>query len=216
MNRRTIAAASLALFFVLLLMAQIRAEPHSGFIIDGADATAYMTTTGSSELIILVAGVPPRFVVESANAMRYYNLTPVPAALQTLLGQIGDRFVIEYANANRFHELTYPVALIGDTVPPQISSVASASAGANSISVTWQTNEFATSTLRYGTQPGNYPHTITNSLYRMQHTITLSGPVVGGKYYYLVSSTDRSGNTSQSQEYQFTVPLRVYLPFVRR
>jgi hypothetical protein len=216
MSKRTTLATSLALFIVLLLIAQIRAEPRSSFIIDGADATAYLTTTESSELIMLIAGVPPRFVVESANAMRYYNVAPVPADLETLLGQIGVRFVIEYANANRFYGSTYPVALISDTVPPQISGTTSSSAGANSVSITWQTNEFATSTVRYGTQPGNYPHTITDNLYRTQHTITLSGLVVGGKYYYRVSSTDRSGNTSQSPEYQFTMPLRVYLPLVRR
>jgi hypothetical protein len=215
MKTKIIAATTLALLFVLSLMAQTRAEPNA-FIIDGADATAYLAITGSSELTTLVAGVPPRFVVESANAMRYLNIVPVPGELQTLLGQIGDRYIIEYANANRFHDLTYPVALIGDAVPPQISSVGSGPGGNNGIVIAWQTNEFATSTVRYGTQPGNYTHTLTDNLYRTQHTVAILGLIVGNKYYYRVSSTDRSGNTSQSHEYQFTVPLRVYLPFVRR
>jgi hypothetical protein len=187
-----------------------------GFTIIGADGANYFPTAGSSELEGLISQVPPRFILQFAEGLKYHTVEPAPEALVTLISQIGHRYVLQHAGGNRFYATAYPVVLIGDTVPPQISGVAVASAGAKSASVTWQTNELATSTLRYGTQPGNYPHTITNSLYRMQHTITLSGLVVGGKYYYRVSSTDRSGNTSQSQEYQFTVPLRVYLPFVRR
>ena len=93
----------------------------TGFIITNADATTYVTTTASSQLISLTSLVPPRFVVEYANGMHFYNMPPIPSTLLTLMGQVPDRFVIQYANANRFYGFTYPAAMISDTLPPQIT-----------------------------------------------------------------------------------------------
>ena len=83
--------------------------------------------------------------------------------------------------------------------------------------ITWATDEFATSTVLYGTQPGVYSQTVSDPLYTKQHSITLTGLPPGTMpYYYVVRSTDRSGNTATSSEYTFNTQPFVYLPLIMR
>ena len=83
--------------------------------------------------------------------------------------------------------------------------------------ITWATDEFATSTVLYGTQPGVYSQTVSDPLYTEQHKITLTGLPPGTiPYYYVVRSTDRSGNTATSSEYTFNTQPFVYLPLIMR
>ena len=220
----------------------------TGFIISNADAAACVTTEVSPTLITLVGEVTPRFVVQSANGMRYYDLPPISSTLTllmaqvgrrfvvqyanglryydlppisstltSLMAQVGDRFVIQYANANRFYSVTYPIAMIGDTAPPQISTPPAIIAfGPDSTTLQWITDEFATTVLKYGSQPGNYTHTLTDTLYFKLHEFTLTALTPGQRYYFRADHTDRSGNVFQSQEYNFVARVSVYLPLVLR
>ena len=196
----------------------------SGFVISGADATTYLSTMGSAELSTALAGVATRFVAESADAMHYLAIAPIPVDLQNSLGQLVARFVFEYADANRVLGFAYPVALIADTVPPQLSALTVTDIDAGTVHISWTTNEFARVDFSYGTQPGVYTHTFSDPLYYTSHQITLSGLAAGVTYYYRVTNTDRSGNAIQSGERSFTVRVPtptptsrvVYVPFVRR
>ena len=143
-------------------------------------------------------------------------MTPISSDLQGLLAQAGDRIAFQYANANRLYGFTYPLGLVGDTTPPLISGLAVNSIGTGVVMISWTTNEFAATTLRYGVQPGIYTQTITDTLYYKLHEFTVSGLTIGARYYYRIVNTDRSGNGFQSQEYNFTVPSFVYLPLIRR
>jgi len=155
-----------------------------------------------------------RVVVEYANAIYRKDLPALPGEFQTLLGQVSERVVFQYANANRQESLVYPQALFNDTTPPQISDVSASLISTDSAVITWTTDEFATSTVLYGTQSGNYTWTVSDPLYAKQHEVVLSGITPGATYYYKVRSTDRSGNTATSSEYSFTAKLYVYLPLI--
>jgi hypothetical protein len=175
--------------------------------------------TVPSPLQTLLDHVSDRIIVQYANTIRQDDLAAVPSALQTLLGQVSDRIILQYANANRGLQLVYPVALINDTTSPQVSGIAASMMGSDSAIITWTTDEFATSAVLYGTQPGVYPQTVSDPLYAKQHKITLTGLTPGTTYYYYkVRSTDRSGNTTTSSEQSFTaqVEVYVYLPLVMR
>ena len=208
----------LAITLAIILVAPVLtlANPASceigGFIINNADAVECVSTTPSSELNLLIARVGPRFVIEYANGIKYYSLTPISKELQDLLSQVADRFVIQYANANRFYSLSYPVELIGDNTPPQISNLSANSVGL----VQWNTDEYATGEVRYGTQPGTYPYIISDPLFYKLHRITLINLTPGTTYYYIVSCTDRSGNIDESMEQSFIASQPIYLPLVRR
>jgi len=189
------------------------------FVVEFAHANQYYTLTAiPTALNDLLATLQPRFVIEFARANKYYALTPIPSQFDTLLGQIAPRFVLEFAKANRYIALSFPVDLINDTTPPQGSNITVKPAGETSTTITWTTDEYADSTVRCGTQSGNYTMTFTDPLYVKQHSITLTDLTAGTTYYCVCSSTDLSGNTYQSQEFSFeqVEETFIYLPLVLR
>jgi hypothetical protein len=189
------------------------------FAIEFANANeVYSLTAVPDALSNLLSTIQPRFVVEFANANRFYTLTPMPAQLDTLLGQIAPRFVLEFANANREIALGFPVDLIDDTTPPQGSNIEATSVGDTSATISWTTDEYADSTVKCGTQSGNYTITVSDPLYVKVHAVDLSELEPETTYYCQVSSTDQSGNTYQSQEFSFELIQEsfIYLPLALR
>ncbi|MFZ1402919.1 MAG: fibronectin type III domain-containing protein [Anaerolineae bacterium] len=172
-------------------------------------------TAPPTDLRTLFAQVPARIVLQHANTMRQAALTAPPGELRTLFGQVVNRIILQYANTSRQVTLAYPVALIGDTAPPQISNVVVTRVGA-SIRVTWNTNEFANSTVLYGMQTGSYPQSVTNPLFERQHEINLTGLRGGTTYFLRVRSADLSGNTATGAERSIVAGGGVYLPYVAR
>ena len=167
-----------------------------------------------TSLQTLLDQVSDRIIVQYANAIREDDLAALPSTLQALLGQVSDRIIFQYANANRESQLVYPATLINDATPPQISDISASLTGSDSAAITWTTDEFATSTVLYGTQPGMYPQTVSDPLYTKQHRVIVTGLTSGPTYYYKVCSTDRSGNTTTSMEHGFSTQRYVYLPLV--
>lgn len=194
-----------ALFIILVLgifLMTFQAFGQSGgFIISGADAVVYLDQADSPTLDNLIALVAQRFVVRYANRMKYLDLVPIPSTLRDLFLQVKDRFIFQYANANRFIDLNYPANLVGDTDPPAIQNLAVNSSGL----VSWDTDEYADGELFWGEQSGNYTLAISNTLYSLSHQLQMSGITPGKIYYYIVASSDRSGNTAQSQEHTFVI-----------
>ena len=159
-----------------------RSQPEQ-FIIQNADDSHTSTLAGSAGLGALISSVPPRFVLANANDNVFQALEPAPAALLALLGQVPGRFVLRHANANRFFPLNYPLGLINDATPPQVSQVAAGAVSGNRIRITWTSNEFTTSLVEYGSQPGAYTGSVQDNQYRVQHEITISGISSGVTYY---------------------------------
>ncbi len=91
-----------------------------------------------------------------------------------------------------------------DDTPPVISSVVSTGITNNSAMITWDTNESSDSLVKYGTISGVYTSEEYNATNVTSHNITLTGLDAEATYYYLVSSTDTSGNAAESAEYSFT------------
>lgn len=210
----------------LLLAPSVPAASQGGdtISIDGADEVSTVAVSPSQGLTNSLAVVGPRFVLQYANQLRYIELATVPASLQTLLAQVSDRFVLQYANANRLLRLSYPLALINDHALPVISALVASASSTGIATITWTTDEFATGSVSYGTQPGVYTATVSDPLYAKGHMLTLPGLTLGVTYYYQVTSTDLSGNSAVSSEYSFTAQTPtptpeqgpVYVPLVRK
>ncbi len=192
------------------------------FVMEFANTNCYYTLTPiPTALDDLLDTLQSRFVMEFANANKVYTLMPIPGQLNTFLGQIAPRFILQYANANRELELNFPVGLIDDSTPPQGSAIEVETAGESSTTISWTTDEFADSTVQYGTQSGAYTMISSDPLYVKQHNVTLTGLTSETTYYCKVSSTDLSGNTYQSQEFSFEQvdeygSYWVYLPLILR
>ena len=83
---------------------------------------------------------------------------------------------------------------------PQVSYVSDVMA-----IVTWETDEFSDSVVRFGGSSGSYTRIATATQMAMHHVVVLTNLGAQTKYYFVVSSTDPGGNVSErSAEKWFT------------
>ena len=99
---------------------------------------------------------------------------------------------------------TFTVTGEADETPPEISNVASSDITENSATITWDTNEVSDSLVKYGTASGVYTDEESDAADVTSHSIGLAGLAADTTYYYVVNSTDPSGNSAESDEYSFT------------
>ncbi len=98
---------------------------------------------------------------------------------------------------------SFKIATTPDTTPPVISNVASGSITASSATITWDTDEAATSTVEYGLTT-SYGSTETVAGLSTSHSVGLSGLSASTTYHYRVVSEDASSNSASSGDFTFT------------
>jgi peroxiredoxin len=98
-----------------------------------------------------------------------------------------------------------------DETPPTISGVGVSNIAESSATITWKTNEDATSQVEYGKTETYGLKTVENTNLTTNHTVTLSQLDDGTTYYFQVISKDSSGNiaTSDNQTFETTVAIPV-------
>jgi len=167
----------------------------------------------STDLFNVTSNVTPRIMAEYANTIYRNDLDEIPADLANLTDEAPPkRLIIEHANSNYYEKLIFPKELINDTTPPIITNVTVTKITNNSATIKWDTDEIADSLVKYGKVSGVYTKSEENSLFVKKHTIELTGLLSGTCYYFVVNSTDQSGNSNESIEYNFitTGELKVF------
>jgi len=97
-----------------------------------------------------------------------------------------------------------------DDLAPTITNVKVSNVNGENAVVTWDTNEKASSAVRYGisdiSESGSINSSVNSSKdnYSTTHTVTLTGLIPATKYLFVTSSTDAAGNIAQSSESSFT------------
>lgn len=91
----------------------------------------------------------------------------------------------------------------GDITPPIISDVAVSNITGSEATVTWTTNEPATSRVEYGTTVG-YGSNLSDATLAISHSITLIGLNSETLYHFRVLSEDESANEAASPDGTFT------------
>ena len=89
-----------------------------------------------------------------------------------------------------------------DTMPPVISNI-QVTPGETSATVTWTTDEPATSSVAYGQSAAYENGSVGDSALVIEHTITLTNLVSETLYHYQVISVDGSGNSASSTDLIF-------------
>ncbi|MCP4221236.1 MAG: MBL fold metallo-hydrolase [bacterium] len=92
----------------------------------------------------------------------------------------------------------------GGDLPPVISNVQSSGLADTSATITWTTNEAATSIVKYGTATGTYTLTAQDANLVTSHSLSLTGLTEGTTYYYVVESADSANQPTTSFENTFT------------
>jgi len=91
-----------------------------------------------------------------------------------------------------------------DNISPIISNIQASNITYNSSTITWDTNEQATSQIEYGITTNYGNSTTYNSILKTSHNHYLSGLSDETQYHYRVMSVDSSGNQAISNDYTFT------------
>ena len=90
-----------------------------------------------------------------------------------------------------------------DASAPIISSVLATVTSTSSVTITWTTNEPATSYVNYGTT-GSYGSTVGDSTLTTSHSVIVTGLDAGTTYHFDVVSADASNNSTTSSDSTFT------------
>jgi len=69
--------------------------------------------------------------------------------------------------------------------------------------ITWRTNYEADSLVKYGLESGNYSWQVYDGTLTTSHSVTITDLQPNTTYYFVVNSTDASGNSTESQEQNF-------------
>ncbi|MEJ2724264.1 MAG: hypothetical protein P8175_06375 [Deltaproteobacteria bacterium] len=106
-------------------------------------------------------------------------------------------------------EQTFITDALSDTTPPVISDVRATLTSYTTAVITWTTDEASNSQVHYGTLRGSYSYTRSDIGLVTNHYITLSQLEPNSTYYFVVCSTDASGNgptTSAEQAFATNAP----------
>lgn len=104
-------------------------------------------------------------------------------------------------------DYTFTTSAVPDTTAPVISSIASTTTDTTA-TVTWTTNENASSTVRYGAT-SSYGSASTTPTYQTSQSITLTSLSPATTYHFRVESSDSSGNLATSSDYTLTTSAAV-------
>lgn len=168
----------------------------------------------STALTTKLNDVNARVVTRFVNTLQRFALVAIPDGLQTQLDNLEDRVVMRHVNTSQKTALQRTgLASLGgpayETVPPNVTNVSSGT-GSGTVTIQWSTDEFATSKVEYGTQPGVYTGMAESDQYATNHSVsfTPSARSQATTYYYRAVSSDLSANTTTSSElsFEYTAP----------
>ena len=100
--------------------------------------------------------------------------------------------------------ITTNAASVPDPAPPVIGSLAVTAISQTSATITWTTDEPASSQVLYGLSSSLGLSTSLNASLTLSHSVTLSGLTANTTYHYRARSTDGSNNTDESSTLTFT------------
>jgi len=156
------------------------------------------------ELANNVSKALPRPLIEYPNTVFNFELKESPEELTTKASKALSRPLVEYSNTVLSKSLIFPKELINDTTPPTITNITVTNITENSAMITWETDEFSNSLVKYGTSSSAYTNEDFNNFFVKNHSIPVCNLSQGTKYYFVLKSVDLSGNSAESLEYSFT------------
>jgi len=182
-------------------------RPSSNFTISSASPAGWSANT-NPDSSTLTNGT-----LASGNSFSFYLITftgPTQAPSANWTVQVSD----DPSGANPFScSGALDTEISGaapDTTPPIISDVSLSGLTSTSITISWTTDEPATSTVYYGLDE-NYGFDKSDQTLKINHTITLTGLDPDTSYHFQVESSDSLGNTATSEDNTFLTPVAGFI-----
>ena len=151
------------------------------------------------------ATVPPGHLI--AKGWLKKHALPTLAPCQTLPKGISKEQHKGELNDNDWGEHGRHASTTPDIVAPVISSLSVTALASTSATVAWNTNEFATSRVYFGTSSPLVLTTaaqVGTTTLSLAHSVTLTGLTASTTYNYVIESKDASGNVTDSLQQSLT------------
>ena len=117
--------------------------------------------------------------------------------------QSGSLLLVAHQVNASFGDVTVtPGPFLDDTIPPVMGNI-QVRRRETSATITWTTNEPATSIVAYGVSAAYGSGSVVDNTLVSQHAITLTGLLSETIYHYQVTSVDSSGNAASSADLTF-------------
>jgi hypothetical protein len=181
----------------------VTAKDAYGNTADGANgATAYtgvifITTSGTAPYTLSPSSYP--FVSGDAGTKTFTN----GVTLNTVESGISVT-ARDYADATITGSVTgLNVSAAADTTAPVITDIQSGSITSSGATITWTTNETASSTVEYGLT-SSYGSATTSASLVTSHSMALTGLSGSSVYHFRVKSSDSASNLATSVDNTFT------------
>lgn len=176
--------------------------PANGATLSGAGVTLSATASDNVGVVsvqFLLDGAPLGGPVTAAPYTITWDTTAVANGGHTLGAQASD------AAGNTGVASTVAITVANaDTTPPAITGVTATNLSSVGATITWTTNEPATSQVDYGTTMAYGASSPFASALVGAHSVALTGLSPATTYHYRVQSADGSGNMSLSGDFTFT------------
>ncbi len=173
--------------------------PAAGATISGASVT--VSATASDD--VGVVGV--QFKLDGANLGAEDTTSPYSISWNTTTTTDGAHTLTAVARDAAAHATTStPVSVTVDNTAPVISALTSSNVTATTATITWTTNEAATSQVDYGTTTSYGQSTPLNATLVTPHSVALSGLSASTLYHYRARSKDAVGTERVSADATLT------------
>ena len=169
----------------------------SGPVTIQADASDNVAVAG---VTFQIDGAPQGPAQTSAPYQLTWDSTTVPNGTHTIAAVAADA-----AGNTSSASVTVSVSNQPDTTPPTLTNVTVFSVTATSASISWTTNERATSRVDFG-ETLAYGAASSDAALTTAHALTMTGLRSGTTYHSLASSADAAGNVGAATDGTFTTP----------
>jgi peptidoglycan hydrolase-like protein with peptidoglycan-binding domain len=171
--------------------------PSSGATVSGSSLT--LTATASDN--VAVANV--QFKVDGSNISSAITSSPYTITWNSTGVSDGSHTLYAVAKDTSGNFATSSISISVRNNPPVISSIATSSPSGTTETITWTTDEPATSDINYGTSI-SYSSASSSAALVTSHSITLTGLTAATTYHFQVETVDGQSNTATSTDQTFT------------
>jgi hypothetical protein len=178
--------------------------PNSGATVSGSS----VTLSASASDNVAVANV--QFKVDGANLGSAVTSSPYTMTWNSTAVADGSHIITAVArDAAGNTTISAGVSVTVRNTPPVISSIVANSISSTTETITWTTDEAASSTVNYGVTT-SYGAASSSAVLMTSHSITLTGLTASTTYDYQVQSVDSQGNVATSSNQTFTTAAYTY------
>ncbi len=181
--------------------------PSASSTISGSSVT--LTATASDT--VGIANV--QFEVDDSDIGSAITSSPYTTTWNSTSVADGSHTLCAVAEDTAGNYATSSISITVRNSPPVISAISSGTPTTTSATITWTTDEAATSQVNYGTTT-SYGTASSSAALTTLHSITLTGLTAYTIYYFQIESVDGQGNTATSSAQTFTTTLTPYLGYV--